>query len=88
MGKILRYDRNAGKNTDVVEVVKNHTKKSGTKTELKDENGQVYGYYDLYDITIGTNPYYFTKLNDSGKVEKSLYYESEKTLKDVRGYYY
>ncbi|MBR6050802.1 MAG: hypothetical protein IKP68_06325, partial [Clostridia bacterium] len=87
-GKILRYDRNAGKNTDVVEVVKNHTKKSGTKTELKDENGQVYGYYDLYDITIGTNPYYFTKLNDSGKVEKSLYYESEKTLKDVRGYYY
>ena len=87
VGKLMRYDRNENRGDTVTSLVTGYKKKDGTKTELKDANGNVYGYSELYDITVGIDPYYFTQIVD-GKVEKVLKYESEKTVKDVRGYHY
>ena len=87
VGKLMRYDRNENRGDTVTSLIVDYKLKDGSKTELKDTAGNVYGYAELYDITVGIDPYYITRIVD-GKVEKVLEYESKQTVKDVYGYHY
>ena len=64
-----------------------YTKVANSKTNIVDANNTVYGYYELYNMTIGENPYYVRTINN-GKITYTLYFSVVRTLTNVRGYYY
>ena len=65
-----------------------YSKKANSKVETKDSNNTVNGYYELYDMVVGYNPYYLRTINDKGAITYTLYFTTVKTLTNVKGYMY
>ena len=61
-----------------------YTKKANTKVDLPEGNG----YYDLYDMTVGYNPYYVRHIDGNGKITYTLMFMKVEKLQNVKGYFY
>lgn len=65
-----------------------YTKTSAAKTNIVGANNVVKGYYELYDMTIGEDPYYVRNIDAQGKITYTLYFTTVRTLSKVHGNFY
>lgn len=61
-----------------------YTKTDADRVALTDGNG----YYDMYDMIVGYNPYYVRNVSNEGKITYTLMFSVVKKLTGVKGTFY